>query len=670
MMSFRVATATAVAILAFLDGAGTLLAQEPAAVPPADRVPLHSIVDVSTLPAPSEAESTDVRTVVTPRRLRRPKAAAVTTAPPATADDTAPPVAPSRLSIVSAFEGLANLVDNRPIANVSAAPSDANLAVGPNHVFQIVNVVVRVSDKAGGSTSTFSLKSFFQQDNGTFGTDPSVVYDATTNRWFAVFNQSNSTQSSLLFAVSASSDPEGTFCRFRLGNPTSETFLQDFPQIGISNDKVIVTYNGFPNTGPGFLGAGYYALNKADLVGGGGACPTSVRRVRVAPDPNRFGLMPARSISSTSTLYMATNDGTVAGGSRVLVIGVNGLPGVGSVTEDTFNVTVRSWLPPPNAEQPSTTLTLDTNDENVVTAAWQNGALWIGGNERCTPVGDGTARSCLRLVQIRTDARSLQQDMTLGSAGSHFYYPALSPDGSGNLVVVFNSSSTTEFASVRATGQMVTDPPNTLLPSIVLRAGGGAQTSPDNRMGDFYGAAMDPADPSKVWVTAEYIRTTMSDPDWGTTVAQLTFGPPPTLGIALNSHGFRTDTVLRVDGTVANPLGALTADVYVGALIPTALGPSLGCPAGDAVAFVSGSATVVRCLSASAATFPKFMASAVVPPGVTTVGNFVSFTWPAMTPAGTYVVFVALAVQGSLDDGSIGPGDIIALVTDTVTFSP
>jgi hypothetical protein len=378
--------------------------------------------------------------------------------------------------------------------------------------------------------------------------------------------------------------------------------------------------------------------------------------------------MPARSISSTSTLYMATNDALVPGGSRVLVIGVNGVPGVGAVTEDTFTVTVRTWQAPPNAEQPSSSVALATNDESVITAVWQNGALWIGGNEQCVPAGDSVTRSCLRLVQIRTDVRGLAQDITSGSAGRHFYYPALSPDGGGNLVVVFNSSSAAEFASVRATGRLVSDPPNTLVPSIVLRGGSGAQTN-SGRMGDFYGAAMDPADPSKVWVTAEYMRAT-GQGDWGTTVVQLTFGPPPTLGIALNGHTFTTGSVLRLDLSVDNPFGPFLADVYLGAVLPSAAGPSFGCAMGDAIAFVSGSGgVVVRCRSASAATFPTYGPSAFFPAGPSTFTSFFTFTWPS-APAGAYVVFVAFAVPGSLDDGTIGPGDIIAIVGDTVTFSP
>jgi hypothetical protein len=634
-------------------------------------------VEVSTLPAPPAVEdSQGLPTKIKPRRLRDPETLerhkdllretpSRAALPGEIVEDSGPPVAATRLSVVSSFEGLGNLADNA-LTGFSVIPSDANLAVGLNHIFEMVNIVGRITNRSGGSASTFTLRSFFQPDNGTDETDPRVMYDAASGRWFATYLQISTMQSSLILAVSTTSDPTGTFCRFRLGNPTSETFIQDFPQLGISDDKVIVTYNAFTFPDQRFLGAGYYVINKADLVTDSG-CPASVRRVRVPPNPARYGVHPAQSLSSTGTLYMATNDGGIAGGSRVIVIGVSGVPGVGPVTEDTFAVNVRAWLTPPNAEQAGSPLRLATNDESVITAVWQSGALWIGGNEQCVPSGDVAARSCLRLIQIQTATHILQQDMTFGLPGRYYYYPALSPDGAGNLVVVFNASSATEFAGVRATGRLTTDAPNTLVASILLRGGGGAQTSP-NRMGDFYGAALDPADPSKVWVTAEYIGTTTAG-DWGTVVSQLTFGPPPTLALALNSHTFTTHTVLRLDLTVGNPAAALTVDIYLGALLPSAAGPGLGCPLGDAIAFATSSSSVIRCLSASPASFPKFSAGASIPAGPSTLANFFSFEWPP-APAGAYTLFVLFAVPGSLDDDRIGPSDIIAICSDTLTFSP
>jgi hypothetical protein len=365
---------------------------------------------------------------------------------------------------------------------------------------------------------------------------------------------------------------------------------------------------------------------------------------------------------------MAMNDSVIPGGSGVIVIGVNGVPGLGPVSEDIFAVTVRFWLTPPDAEQPGTPVKLATNDESVITAVWQHGALWIGGNEQCLASGDTAPRSCLRVIQIQTDTRSLQQDLTFGAPGRYYYYPALNPDGSGNLVVVFNASSATEFAGVRATGRLTTDPAQTLVPSVLLRGGGGAQTA-SSRMGDYYGAAMDPADPTKVWVTAEYIRTGTSG-DWGTIVTQLTFGAPPTLALALNGPTFRMREVLRVGFTVGNPAAGLSVDIYLGALLPPAVGPGFGCPMGDAIAFVTASsALAIRCRSGSPASFPKFAAGASIPPGPSTFADVFTFTWPD-APAGTYVVFVAFAVSGALDDGDIGPSDIIAITSGVVTFSP
>jgi len=661
-------------------GWGTTLAQESRRLPDADRILLHSIVDISTLPTSAAEDFHQAMTItVKPRRPRDPETLQrlknPVTAPRPVAgpgqmvvDAGPPPVAASRLVVVSAFEGLANLTDNVTKTGFAATPSDANLAVGPNHVFEMVNILGRISDKSGGVISTFTLRSFFQLDAATVESDPRVLYDAASDRWFATYVQFSQTQSTLVLAVSNTGDPTGTFCRFRLGNPTSETFLQDFPQLGISDDKVIVTYNAFNLSGSSFLGAGYYAINKADLVTGAG-CPTSIRRVRVAPDPLRYGLQPAQSLSSTYTLYMATNAGITLDASRIVVIGVNGVPGVGTVSEDTFMVNVRPWDVPPDAEQAETEVRLFTHDNSVITAVWQRGALWIGGNELCQPGGDPTARSCLRVIGIQTDTRGVQQDITFGSPGQYYYYPALAPDGSGNLIVVFNASSATDFAGVRVTGRRTVDPLNTLVVSLPVRLGGGAQTSLSGRMGDFYGAAMDPVDPGKVWVAAEYIRATAIR-DWGTVIAELTFGPPPTIAVALNSATFTRHDQLRLDLTVANPAAALSVDVYLGAVLPPAAGPGLGCPMGDAVAFVTASwGVVIRCLSAEPASFPKFVAGETIAAGASTLASYFTLVWPE-APPGTYTIFVAFAVPGSLGDGDIGPDDIIAIASSALTFSP
>jgi len=116
------------------------------------------------------------------------------------------------------------------------------------------------------------------------------------------------------------------------------------------------------------------------------------------------------------------------------------------------------------------------------------------------------------------------QDMTYGLAGYYYFFPAVITDGAGNLEVVFGRSSADvshpEFPGLRVVGRLQTDPLNTLQPSIQLWPGAFYNTS--GRWGDYYGAALDPSDPSKVWVAGEYGKYASNK--WATRVAQLQIG--------------------------------------------------------------------------------------------------------------------------------------------------
>ena len=434
------------------------------------------------------------------------------------------PLSTSAANLLAQFDGLSNS-DNVAITGSSLLPPDNGVAVGTNDVFEMVNIVGRLTDKLGGNISSFSLRSFFGLDAGFDESDPRVLYDASSGRWFAIYLQFSIPQasSSIILAVSTTGDPRGTFCRYRLGNPTSEIFLQDFPMVGTSDDKVVVTYNGFAFLG-GFIGGGGYVLKKADLLAG---CASQVGLVRLPPDLSKFTLQPAQSLGSTSDLYLAMHSGE---SSTLVLVTISGIPGVTPVTMTPVFLPIRAWASPPQAPQAGSGVLLDTSDDRVLSVAWQKNSLWVAGSEACTPSGDTAVRSCLRLIEVRTDTSSVRQDMSFGVTGQYYSYPALRPDAARNLHVVFTSSSANSFASLRVAGRLATDPLNTLRPSIEIRTGGGAQTSPTNRMGDYSGAAVDPSAPLSVWVCGEYIGSTGSA-SWRTYIARLEFqsgarGPP------------------------------------------------------------------------------------------------------------------------------------------------
>jgi hypothetical protein len=443
------------------------------------------------------------------------------------------------------FEGLANS-DNVSVTGFSVLPPDHNLGVGPSHIFQMVNIVGRITDKSGGASSTFSLRNFFAVDPGFGESDPRVIYDAASGRWFALQVEFTSSSSSVILVVSATSDPTGAFCRYRLGNPTSEAFLQDYPMLGVSDDKVVVSYNGFSLPAENFIGAGYYVVNKANLT----ACAASVSMNRVAPNMSRFTPHPAQSLGSTSNLHMPMHVAT----NTLTLLTVSGVPGVSVVTETSTALPIRSWTDPPAAPQLGSGVLLDTGDDRVLSVAWQNNALWVAGAEACTPTGDSGARSCLRMIEVRTDTSTVRQDMTFGTVGEYYSYPALRPDGAGNLLVVFTRSSPSVFAGVRATGRLATDPLNTLGPSSELRAGGGAQTHSSGRMGDYSGAATDPSDPSAVWVMGEYIRAT-GTANWGTYIAKLRL-----TSVVSRIKTFTLPPCRVLDTRLSNPPGPILAN--------------------------------------------------------------------------------------------------------------
>src|SRR3989442_8098328 len=493
-----------------------------------DIVPLQSTVEVSNLLAPSPSTALlemTTKPFLTPdpdalwnwKELLR-QVPGVVPATPMMVDDPSPFVgAPtpstSTPSVTGQFEGLANS-DNAALTGSRVLPPDDGLGVGPSHVFQMVNIVGRISDKLGTPISSFSLQSFFGVDSGFGESDPRVIYDAISGRWFAVYLQYSFAQSSssIILAVSTTNNPTGTFCRYRVGNPTVEMFLQDYPMLGVSDDKVVISYNGFAFPSLVFIGAGYYVLNKSDLT----ACSAAVRLARSAPSQSSVTPHPAQSLTSTSDLFMPMH----ASPSAITLLRISGVPGVSPVTATASSFPIRAWNAPPNASQAGSAVLLDTGDDRVLSVAWRNNSLWLAGNEACTPTADSSARSCLRLVELATDTTTVRQDMTFGASGVYDFYPALRPDGAANLHVVFTSSSASTFAGAQVTGRLAPDPPNTLGPSTQIRAGGGAQTASSGRMGDYSAAAVDPSDTSLVWVVAEYIQSSGSA-NWGTFIARL-----------------------------------------------------------------------------------------------------------------------------------------------------
>ncbi len=400
------------------------------------------------------------------------------------------------VAIQQAFGGL-TLSDDVAVTGFLVTPPDVAMAVGPSNTMEMVNIVGAIFTKTGGRVSTFSLDSFFMAGTDPL-TDPKVLFDAVSGRWFAsVIDEATLTVN---IAVSTTSDAAGSFCLFSI--PAAPNF-PDQPIIGVSNDKFVVSVNLFSTHA--FLGAQFFVLNKSQLT----ACSTTVDTFTSAPDPTVFSVHPVQSLTSTATEFMVSTLPSSANG-LVFLYSVNGVP-PGIVTVSRVTLTVSAIAAPPHAVQLGSKHDLDTGDFRVQDAFWSNNVLWLAHGNACVPSGDTKTRSCIHLVKINTLTPSIVQDFNFGASGSYFFYPALRVDGLGNLLLVFGFSSLSDFPGVKVTEQATTDTPGTLETPLLLQAGLGpveltfaCSHSRGCRYGDYFSAGVDPSNTSLIWVAGEF----------------------------------------------------------------------------------------------------------------------------------------------------------------------
>lgn len=118
--------------------------------------------------------------------------------------------------------------------------------------------------------------------------------------------------------------------------------------------------------------------------------------------------------------------------------------------------------------------------------------------------------------------------------------------------------------------------------------------------------------------------------------------------------------------------GALAGmGVVLGAVLPPAASPALGCPGGDAMLLLADgfTRTAVTCLSAAVTTLAPLFRSVTLPAGFprTSLAPFFGFTWPADAPPGLYTFVLALTLPGAF---AAGEARLVTLSLREVTLAP
>jgi len=397
-------------------------------------------------------------------------------------------------------------------------PPDTMGAVGPSHVAELINGRFAVYDKTGVQSVGISLNTFWSNagvsHDGSFAFDPRILYDPFSERWFACAVDNSHGDNNFLVAVSGSSDPSGSWTGFKIDSDPTDTRWADFPTMGLNGDALVVSANMFPISSGGNR-VSMLVIPKADLVA---VTPTAANHTLLANMVTfsiGTSIQPAVDMDNGSLpLPMLSGFNKVVG--QLKRTDLNGpaiAPSLGTITP--VAVTTRSG--PPDADQPGPKQNLETNDSrfggNVVL---QDGHLWAA------HAVEVSGRAAIEWYQIRESDNVVLQSGLIADNDLAFYYPSISVNDHGDVVIGFSGSSDTQYVSTYAVVGDTLSGVTTFSAPTLLHAGVSdyerLDTSSRNRWGDYSATVADPTNPFRFWTFQEYVHATN---EWATRITEI-----------------------------------------------------------------------------------------------------------------------------------------------------
>ena len=398
-------------------------------------------------------------------------------------------------------------------------PPDPWIAVGPLDIVQVTNAGIRITDRSGGNVTDVSQTDFFDDPDGLeYEGDARVVWDGLHERWLAVNAAGDCATGYLNLAVSDTDDPRGTWTIYYWWQ---DLVVFDFPGLGLSGDKVAFSANIFYSpdcSAYSYAGAWLAAVDSAALL----TAPDPLPWKNLGVDPSLFTWRPSVSLSPGSDLPLVVEKENV-GSTDIGFARVTGSIAAGTIAKTAVaDLTTTAGLPafvdPP---RPSAFASASSEpvDGRPLDAIVQGSDLWFTSQTGCTPTGDDTERTCVRITSIHPTATPTKgQDFLVGKPTVDTFVGGIGLSIGGSLTAVWSEASSTSPAGIStwASYRLPSDPVNSLRAPVLVTSGTG--TYAGERWGDYVGVAIDPVDPLAVW-EADEVST--ADGDWATEVVQL-----------------------------------------------------------------------------------------------------------------------------------------------------
>jgi hypothetical protein len=422
------------------------------------------------------------------------------------------------------------------IAAKNYAPSDANLAVGPNHVVQTVNVRLAVYSKSGTLLSgPTNLTTFFGPLGGNCkagASDPIVNYDRLADRWVIsdVGIGSNYTFSECV-AVSKTNNPTGAYTLYAYSFGTN---LNDYPKLSVwpttSNSAYLATYNIFQEA---FLpdGADICGFDRTKMLAGA----KTAKQICVKT-PNSEGAYlpsdldgPTPPPDCTPGLFLTWQDNN-PGQLRLRKLKLNFTAGTASLSSATNIPVANSSLACGGGTcvpQKGTTQLLDSlGDRLMYRMAYRK----FSDHERVVvnhAVASG-GHAAIRWYEIWDPSGTVKvhQQGTFAPDSTYRWMGSAAMDKMKNIAIGYSASSSTIHPAIRFTGRVPTDTLGTMGSESSILEGTGSQTGGLSRWGDYTSLQVDPSDDCTFWYTNQYQKVNFSF-DWSSHIGSFKFASCP-----------------------------------------------------------------------------------------------------------------------------------------------
>jgi hypothetical protein len=420
-------------------------------------------------------------------------------------------------------------VDFEGIPAQSYAPSDSNMAVGPNHIVETVNVRFAVYNKSGailaGPTNITTLFAALGGKCATGSSDPIVNYDRFADRW--VISDIGYTGSSPFVecvAVSKTNDPTGAY--FLYGYSFGGN-LNDYPKLSVwpttSNAAYLATYNIF---GPGgFLGADICGFDRTKMLLGtasaaqlckltpnveGGYLPSDMDGP-TAPTDGTPGLYISWQNSNPGQLYLRKLTMNFATATATLSAPT-------SISVANFTQACGSCVP-----QSGTPQTLDTLSDRVM---YRFAIRHFADHDRAVVshvVANGS-QVAVRWYELYDPAGSVtvNQQGSFAPDATYRWMSSIAEDKNGDIGLGYSASSSSIHPGIRFTGRVPSDASGTMETEASLLVGTGSQTSGLSRWGDYTAMQVDPSDDCTFWYVDQYEKVSGTF-NWNTNIGSFAF---------------------------------------------------------------------------------------------------------------------------------------------------